>query len=361
MDPVFIIGTGLAGYTLAKELRRGGWDAPLVLVTADDGRYYSKPMLSSALSQGKDEAGLTQADAVGMARDLAAEVWTRKEVTAIDPAAHLLTVGGESHRYGHLVLALGSSPIRLPLKGDGAGEVLSVNNLSDYGRFLSRLQGAKRVAIIGPGLIGCEFANDLLVSGRSVTLIGPDKWPIGTLVPEAAGRAVQRALVAHGATWHLETFNGPVERRGSGLATLLGNGSLVEAEVVLSAVGVRPVTALASAAGLAVNRGIVTDRFLRTSAADVYALGDCAEVDGRLLPFVAPLMVAARALAKTLAGIQTPVVYPLMPVAIKTSLHPVVVLPPPPGIEGGRWDVRESGAGVAGRYVEPSGKLRGFA
>ncbi|MBF0455412.1 MAG: FAD-dependent oxidoreductase [Magnetococcales bacterium] len=360
MRPTVIIGTGLAGYTLAKELRRLQWQGPLVLVTEDEGQFYSKPMLSGALAKKKDVAALTMASAEKMAADLDAQILTQSQVTAIDTQEKQLTINGQKQPYDKLVLAIGSFPIRLPLTGSGAEEVVSVNNLTDYGHFLNRLEKAHHVAIIGPGLIGSEFANDLLLSGRQVTMIGPDKWPINTLIPEEIGRAVQKTLAEKGATWHLETFNGPIEKETKGYSTVLKSGVKVEADLILSAVGVRPTVELAKKAGVEVNRGIVTDSFLKTSVDSLYALGDCAEVAGRNLPFIAPLMIQAKALAKTLAGTETEVVYPAMPVVIKTTLYPVVTQPPPMGAQGA-WRIDATDKGIIGRFYNKEDKLIGFA
>ncbi len=129
---------------------------------------------------------------------------------------------------------------------------------------------------------------------------------------------------------------------------------------MLSCVGLRPRTALASAAGIHTARGIAVDRFLATSAPDVYAMGDCAEVEGLVLFYVMPLMNAARALAKTLAGAPTPVGYPPMPVVVKTPAHPVVVSPPSPGVMGA-WKIEVLEAGVRALFFDADNKLRGFA
>ncbi|HIP52749.1 MAG TPA: FAD-dependent oxidoreductase, partial [Chromatiales bacterium] len=151
-----------------------------------------------------------------------------------------------------------------------------------------------------------------------------------------------------------------VQREGEGYRIDLASGESLESDLVLSAIGLRPNVALAKAAGLKVARGIVVDRYLRTSAGDVYALGDCAEVEGLNLPFVMPLMHGARALAKTLAGTPVPVVYPPMPVVIKTPACPVVVSPPARGAVGA-WQVEESEDGVRSRFLSEDGRLLGFA
>jgi rubredoxin-NAD+ reductase len=359
MQPIVIIGTGLAGYTLARELRKLDGVTPLVLITADDGGFYSKPMLSNALLRGKTPAQLVSADAAKMAADLDAVIKVRMRVEAIDTAAHTVTANGETLTYSRLVLAVGAQPIRLPLAGDGAADVLTVNSLDDYARFHVRLDRACRVAVIGPGLIGCEFANDLAAAGHVVTMIGPDAHPLGRLLPAEAGSAVQSALSAIGVQWRLGTVVSSVERDGGAYRVLLADGGEVTADVVLSAIGLQADTRLAQQAGLAANCGIVVDAQLRTSAPDVYALGDCAEVNGTVLPFVLPLMEQARALAMVLAGREARVNYPPMPVAVKTPACPVVVAPPAPG-GNGQWRVQADAEGVRAEFIDGT-QLLGFA
>jgi rubredoxin-NAD+ reductase len=359
MKPIVIIGTGLAGYTLAREIRRLDPEMPLLMVTAEDGRYYSKPMLSSGLAQGKDADALALSGAGEMSASLDATILTETRVDRINPDRHTILIQGEIVEYRSLVLAVGADPIRLPLQGDGAPEVISVNNLTDYGRYRAHLESATRVAIIGPGLIGCEFANDLLSVDKKVTVIGPDPYPISTLLPEAVGKALQSALGEAGIGWHLGTVTASIDKSDYGYRVMLENGQQVAADLVLSAVGLRPHTQLAAEAGLEVNRGVVTDAYLATSAPDIYALGDCAEVEGRNLPFVAPLMTGAKALAKTLTGEPSAVVYPVMPVVIKTTRYPIVVVPP--AASDAEWDVERVEKGIKALCRSADGALVGFA
>jgi rubredoxin-NAD+ reductase len=123
---------------------------------------------------------------------------------------------------------------------------------------------------------------------------------------------------------------------------------------------VRPQIKLAQEAGLTVNRGIATNRLLETSAPNVYAMGDCAEVAGHVLVYVAPLMAQARALAKTLTGEPTEVSYPAMPVTIKTPACPVTVSPAPRDAKG-TWEIEQDGINVVARFVGTDGELLGFA
>ena len=151
-----------------------------------------------------------------------------------------------------------------------------------------------------------------------------------------------------------------VNRREAGVTVSLNNGQSIDADLVVSAVGVRPRVDLAQATGLTVNRGIATNRQLETSAKNVYAMGDCAEVDGHVLVYVAPLMAQARALAKTLAGEATEVSYPAMPVTIKTPTCPVVVAPPAVDAQGD-WQIEVDGSDVRAEFRGVDGSLLGFA
>ncbi len=360
MEPIVIVGTGLAGYGLARELRKLDRELPLAIVTADDGSSYSKPNLSNALAAGRTPQQLVGASAETMARQLGAAIRTHARVDAIDvPGRRLLFADGEL-RYSRLVLALGAEPIRLPLEGNAAHEVLSVNDLADYARLRERLEGALRIAILGAGLIGCEFANDFAVSGHPVDVIDLAHQPLGRLLPAEAGRAMRDALSRAGVRWHLGRTVAAVEHAPPGLEIRLADGARIGADVVLSAVGLRPRTRLAQTAGIAVNRGIVVDRALETSAPGVYALGDCAEVEGHVLPFVMPIMHAARALAATLAGRPQRGSYPAMPVVVKTPALPTVVCPPAPGRSGG-WTVAGGAHSLAARFLDADGAMLGFA
>ena len=360
MKPIVIVGSGLAGYTLLKEIRKRDAAVPVTLVTADDGAFYSKPNLSNALTAGKTAAALASASAEKMANSQNATILAHTRVTAIDTQARRIRTDGGELAYGKLILALGADPFPHGLSGSGAAGVLAVNDLADYAAFRAALDGRKRVIVLGGGLIGCEFANDLAHAGFAVDVVHLGEWPLERLLPVEAGRRLADSLAALGVTWHFGRSGKRVERTANGYRIELDNGEAIEAEVVLSAIGLRPRTRLAQEAGIAAGRGIQVDALLQTSAPDVYALGDCAEVDGVNLPYVQPLMVQARALAATLAGTPTPVVYPAMPVMVKTPAHPVAVLPPKPGAQGG-WQVECGDSGVCALHVDAAGRLQGFA
>jgi len=360
---VVVIGSGLAGYGLVRELRRKDESVSITVLTADGGEGYSKPMISTGYTKDLNADKLAAQSAEELAEQLNVTVRTRTRVASIDTQAQVVQLeGGEALPYSELVLALGAELIRPPIGGDAAEDVLGVNDLDDYRRFQDLLaaKGAKKVAIIGAGLIGCEFTNDLLNGGFKVESVDPMGWCLPTLLPERSGRAVQAALEEKGATFHFGPLATEVNRAGDGYAVTLNNGDTIEADAVLCAVGVKPRTGLASDAGIEVNRGIVTDRQLRTNAPNVFAMGDCAEVSGHVLVYVAPLMAAARALAATLAGEATDVSYPAMPVAIKTPACPVVVSPPAKDAEGD-WHFEGDAPDIKALFRSGAGDLLGFA
>ena len=357
--PLVIVGTGLAGYTLAREFRKLDKDTPLVLVTSDDGGSYSKPMLSNALDKGKTADDLLMADARKMAADLDAEILTDTRATAIDTARQCVATSAGELDYRDLVLALGADPVRPPLDGDAAGQVLSVNDRQDYARFRAAVDGASHVAIIGAGLIGCEFANDLARAGIRSTVIDPAPLPLARLLPADVAESMRDALSGIGIGWCLGVTVEIVEQAASGLRLVLSDGTAIEADAALSAIGLAPRTRLAADAGIEVAHGIATNRLLQTSVAHVYALGDCAEVEGLWLPYVMPLMNGARALARTLTGEPTPVSYPAMPVVVKTPDFPVAVCPPPPQTACD-WELERTDDGWRGLCRTPDGELTGF-
>ncbi|MGC1332703.1 NAD(P)/FAD-dependent oxidoreductase [Pseudomonas sp.] len=358
--PVVIVGTGLAGYNLAREFRKLDGETPLLLITADDGRSYSKPMLSTGFGKNKDADGLSMAEPGAMADQLKAEIRTHTRVTGIDPGHKQLWVGEEAVPYRDLILAWGAQTVSVPVQGDAGDAVFPINDLEDYARFRAAAQGKKRILLLGAGLIGCEFANDLIAGGYEVQLVAPCEQVMPTLLHPAAAAAVQAGLEGLGARFYLGPVLNRLQRVADGLEAHLSDGAVLACDLVVSAIGLRPRVDLAAAAGLETSRGVVVDRHLKTSHANIYALGDCAEVDGLNLLYVMPLMSCARALAQTLAGNPTQVSYGPMPITVKTPVCPLVVSPVPRGLEG-QWQVEGQGADVKALCRDSAGNLLGYA
>ena len=371
MKPIIIIGAGMAGYTAARELRKLDKTIALTVITADDGGFYSKPMLSNAFAQKKLPAQLVTQSAVQVATTIDATILTATRVEHIDVAGKSLTTNAGVLEYDKLVFAIGAHPIRLALQGDGADQVMSVNHVEDYAIFRQQLDATEagrqaRVTILGAGLIGCEFADDLAGGGHAVTLVDPNALPLAALAAPALSEGLKAALIGRGIDLRLSTTASRVDRMDKGLRVSLANGDSIETDIVLSAVGLRPSTALAKATGLAVNRGIVVDACGQTSAPDIYALGDCAEyteADGatRIMPYIAPLMNAARAIARTLTG--TPTAIDLKPsaVIVKTPSYPLALVPPAQkSLAEGSWHASRDDKRTVCRFYDADGVLAGF-
>jgi len=357
---ITIIGSGLAGYTVIREIRKLDKIIPITVITREPGYFYSKPMLSTALASKKEASQLVSTPSDGMASQLNITILAQTDVSAIQIDTQQIVTNKGNIPYSKLVLALGADQIRLPLQGSAAAEVLTVNDLEDYEKFRQQIEGKKRIAILGAGLIGCEFANDLVLSSYEVDVIDMAPQALGRLLPEEASLELASKLESAGVRWHFNTTIQSIDHQEGALKISLANGTTLNCDVVLSAIGLRPRLDLAKAAGIQTHTGIVVNRELETSVKNIYSLGDCAEVDGLVLPYVMPIMQAARALAPNLLGQKTVLTYPAMPVMVKTPSLPTIVSPPPKDANG-TWNVERIDGGLVARFESGDGHLLGFA
>jgi rubredoxin---NAD+ reductase len=360
MQSVVIVGSGLAGYSVAREVRKQDKESRILVVTSDDGHLYSKPMLSEALRLGSSAADLSTRDAEGMAAQFKGDVWTQVQVDHIDTSKQTLATTRGEVGYDKLVLALGAESVALPLDAKSRPHVFAVNDLCDYRRFRQAADGKKVVAVLGAGLIGCEFANDLVRAGFEVKVIDLAHAPLSRILPLPNSRFLHDALDRAGVEWHLGTGVQTIDVQPHGVRVSLTDGGNVDADIVLCAIGLRPRVALAREAGLDVARGIVVNARLQTSDPNVYALGDCAEINGLWMPYIAPIGPAAKVVAANLTGKASEVRYAAMPIVVKTPDCPTVVCPPPDGLAGA-WRSDSDAAGVQSLFTDATGALRGFA
>lgn len=365
VKPICVIGSGLAAYTLIREYRKLNPEQPIILVTQETGDFYSKPMLSTAIASKKSAEQLVTSSAPKMAEQFHLTIHAHATVSRIDPEHQTIDVilsNGQSMDIGfsQLVLALGADQISAPITGDAKDAVQSVNDLSDYASFREQLNGKKKVVILGAGLIGCEFANDLALGGYQVELVDLATQALSRLLPNRIAQALEHQLASLGVVWHLGTSIQSVSHHDDQLRVSLSNGQFISADLVLSALGLSPRVRLAKEAGIATNRGIVVNRQLETSIKNIYSLGDCAEVEGHVLPYVMPIMQAARTLAAVLAGQSASLSYPAMPVMIKTPSFPLIVSPPP-SASTGAWTIKEVENGMEGLFYNQRSELVGFA
>lgn len=370
MKPIAIIGSGLAGYTVAREFRKLDKTTPLLIVTGDDGGFYSKPMLSNAFAMDKQPQQLQSKTVDQMAAELTATILTKTIVSGINTKAQTIQTKVGEFDYAQLVLALGAQAIRLPINGNAADQVLSVNNLADYAVFRDKLLQAgdkARVTILGAGLIGCEFSDDLASAGHEVTLIDPNALPLAALAPTAISQGLHAALLAKGVRLKLSTTASQIVKQDKALQVTLSNGERFNTDVILSAVGLRADIRLAQATQLKTDRGIIINEYGQTSASGIFALGDCAQykqTDGNhiLMPYVAPIMTAARAIALSLTGQLTSIDMKPAAVLVKTPSYPVAMIPPAFGVsKSGTWESNHAEGVTISRYFDESKKLHGFA
>ncbi|MCL7941493.1 FAD-dependent oxidoreductase [Halomonas sp. ATCH28] len=362
--PLTIIGSGMAGLGLLRQLRAQDPTRPVTLITADSGDDYSKPLLSTGFAKRLPPQRLAARSALEVADDLGVVVRTHTRVEAIDPVERTLTLGTETLPWSELVLATGASPVHPFAVPDAvADRVFSINDLDDYRAFHAALEALgrpARVAVIGMGLVGCEFANDLTAGGHAVELVAPEPAPLPRLVPEPLGRALGEAFREAGMVLHSGRQLVALGAEGACVGLELDGGASLAADLVLVATGLRPRSVLAESAGLEVSEaGIHADRHLATSVPGIHALGDAACVDGVNAMYVQPLLASARALARTLTGTPTAVTYGPWPVLVKTPLLPVVALPParPPS----RWRLEGEGGDLTALAEAEDGRLIGFA
>lgn len=373
MHNTIIIGSGMAAYSVAREFRKLDQVRPLLIISSDDGGFYSKPMLSNAFAQNKQAAQLMSQSAAQMAEQLKATILPHTVVTQIIPASKTISTSAGDFEYDKLVLAVGAQPIRLPIAGDAADQVLSVNNLSDYAALRQRISAhgeACRITLLGAGLIGCEFADDLAGAGHLVTLVDPNALPLAALAPKPISIALQCALEQRGIQMQLGSTAASIDIASGkqALQVKLSNGSIFETDLVLSAVGLRPDLRLAQAAGIDTERGILVDTTGMSSAADIYALGDCAQYsnpkDGSrpVLPYIAPIMTAARAIARSLTGEITQIELKPAPVIVKTPSYPIALIAPAPQLAAlGQWQCAQNEGITICRFYDAQQGMTGFA
>ena len=358
---IVVVGCGMAGYLFVKEFRKLDDCTPITMITACDGNYYSKPQLSTALARGQSVDDLVLASADAMQAQLNVRIVTRQTVSLIDLVERTVQLESESIAFDRLVLATGATPIQPELAGDAVAAIHSVNSLEQYAVFRDGLDKGKRIAVIGSGLVGCEMMNDLVKAGLSVDMFSLDQAPLAHLVPHELGNAFKVAYEAHDVKWFMGSSVTSANYCEDQINLLCDGEVQGPYDAVLSAVGLKVESILADQMGLAFDRGICVDRTLSTSCSGVYALGDCARVNGVQLQYVAPLLLCARQLAQNLAGSMPSLVsYPAMPVVVKTSMCPVVCLPPiKPG--DGQWRISGNGLDLTALCYDKQEQLLGFA
>ncbi|RYC47359.1 NADH:flavorubredoxin reductase NorW [Pectobacterium zantedeschiae] len=321
MKDIVIIGAGFAARQLIRQLRKLDAHCPIRLITADNGDEYNKPDLSHVMSQQQRADELTKMQATAFAEENRITLLANTRVTAIDRNAQQVACGADRYDYHKLVFATGASAIVPPIPG--REHMLTLNSQQEYRAHESRLWQAKRVLVLGAGLIGTELAMDLGRAGKQVTLVDCASSILPALMPPEVSARLQFTLTQQGVSLRLNTTVQQLEKTETGVQAMFTDERTVEVDDIISAVGLHANTQLATAANLAVRKGILTNAQLQTTDPQIYALGDCAEIGGKILPFLQPIQLSAITLAKNLLGASEALTLPPMLVKIKTPLFPL--------------------------------------
>jgi len=272
VERIVIVGGGAAGFSAAEMLRRRGYKGELTLLSADNAPPCDRPNLSKDYLAGTAPEDWIPLKPDGFYPKHRIELRLNAEVAAVAvKSREVITTAGERFAWDRLLLATGAEPIRLP--GFDHPNVHTLRSLTDARALIAAAAGARTVAVIGASFIGLEVAASLRARGLTVHVIAPDVVPMEKVLGRELGIAIRVLHENHGVRFHL----GETARGYDGGHVDLASGSTIAADLVVLGVGVRPRTALAEAAGLTVDKGVVVDRFLRTSAEGVYAAGDIAK------------------------------------------------------------------------------------
>ncbi len=355
---IVVIGSGFAAQQLVKSLRKLDGEQPIRLITADSGDEYNKPDLSHVVSRGCAAAAMTRLSGRDFAEQQRIALLPHCPVLGIDPVRRLVLTEQGEFPYGQLVLATGASAVRPELPG--SEHLVTLNSQQEYATAEGVIQQARRILVLGAGLIGCELAMDMASDGREVTLLDLADSPLSALLPATLTQPLQQALRSQGVSLQLGLGLARIDAQpGDGWRVTLTDGRTSEQDLVIAAIGLRPNLTLARGAGLAVERGILVDDRLQTSDSHIFALGDCVQWQGQLLPFLQPIVLGANALARTLLGTPTPLALPPMLVKVKTPRYPLQLAGRTKG-EDLAWQCRWNSHGMVAEARDEAGELCGF-
>ncbi|QZA07546.1 FAD-dependent oxidoreductase [Mycolicibacter heraklionensis] len=274
MNGVVIVGAGLAAVRTAEQLRRNGYTDPITVVGAEEHPPYDRPPLSKQMLRGEvDSVALKPA---GFYEDNGIELRLGCPARAVDVAAHTVTLAdGEVLGYDQLVIATGLVPNRIPAFGDLDG-ICVLRSLDDCVALQRRAANARRAVVIGAGFIGCEVAASLRGLGVQVVLVEPQPTPLASVLGEQAGALIARLHRDEGVDVRTGVAVDSVSGGECVEAVTLADGSVIEADLVVVGIGSRPATDWLAGSDVDVADGVVCDAVGRTSAPDVWAIGDVA-------------------------------------------------------------------------------------
>lgn len=356
-EDILIIGSGFAARQLVKHLRQQDKTVPIRVLAADSCDEYNKPELSHVISLRCAADDLTRQTAAEWAESQNIMLHPCTVVSDIDTLARRVNSSAGDFAYGKLVLATGARPVIPAMPGSEL--IYTLNSQQEYRQCATGLMNAARVLIIGAGLIGTELAMDLNRAGKQVTIIDRSAGLLAALLPPEISGRLQHRLINSGVQMMFQTEVTGLARQADSVAATFSDGEKKCFDAVVCAIGLRPDSGLAKRAGIEVRHGIVVDRTLATSVPDIYALGDCAEIEGKLMPYLQPATLAAITLAKNLTGQAANLTLPPMLIKVKTPDMPLQ-LAGDPANPAYNWQMAFSSDGVIAKGYDPDGVMRAF-
>ncbi|XXN66124.1 NADH:flavorubredoxin reductase NorW (plasmid) [Enterobacter ludwigii] len=354
---IVIVGSGFAARQLVKNIRHLDKHVPIRIIAADSCDEYNKPELSHVFSMGYRAEALTRQTAAEWAENQNIMLHPFTTVSRIDTAAKVIRTPAGDYVYGKLVLATGAEAIVPAIEGSDL--IFTLNSQQEYRRYDNALIDAHRILMVGGGLIGTELAMDFNRAGKAVTVIDRSNGLLSALLPLEISARLQNRLMNNGVEFLFRHELTKISRHDDLLEATFSNGQRRIFNAVVCAIGLRPNLTLAQSAGIETRRGIVVDDTLVTSATDVYALGDCAEIQGKLMPYLQPATLAAMTLAKNLIGHDAKLMLPAMLIKVKTPDMPLH-LAGDPANAAYHWDMALSPSGIIAQGRDEDGALRAF-
>src|SRR5438128_9339246 len=270
---VVIVGAGAAGGAAAEMLRREGYDGPIMLIGVDESLPYDRPNLSKDYLAGTAPEEWIPLRSADFYREQRIDITTNTSVVAIDPETKQLTLSdGRSLGYGALLLATGAEPVRLTIPGSDLSHVCYLRTLADSRRIIEMAKNAKRAVVIGASFIGLEVAASLRERELEVGVVGKESLPLEKVLGRELGKLIHETHKAHGVKFHLSRVPTAIEDR----RVRLDDGTILDCDLVVVGIGVRPNTALAEKTGVATDDGVLVDEFLETNVPGILAAGDIA-------------------------------------------------------------------------------------